>query len=169
MIHPSYTELIEAINANSEEEFSEAVLNSRYSLVLATSKRARQLIAGDPPLVSNSAGKKPLSIAIDELYRGKVKILPPHSLENLEQEGLIAEHNPGLGKADAAGDGTEDILKEGIIPEETAQAGMEEVFEESMAQDSSAAARTEDFSPEYEAEAEAEDEPDAGLEDLPEE
>ena len=45
MIHPSYTELIEAINANCDEGTEEAVLNSRYSLVLATSKRARQLIA----------------------------------------------------------------------------------------------------------------------------
>ena len=46
MIHPSYTELIEAINANSEDDDTTMSLNSRYSLVLATSKRARQLIAG---------------------------------------------------------------------------------------------------------------------------
>lgn len=51
------------------------MLNSRYSLVLAASKRARQLIAGAEPLVPGAAGKKPLSV-IDELYKGKVKILP---------------------------------------------------------------------------------------------
>ena len=40
MIHPSYTELIEAINTNSEDDDTTMSLNSRYSLVLAASKRA---------------------------------------------------------------------------------------------------------------------------------
>ena len=75
MIHPSYTELIQAINNNAEEDDNTMMLNSRYSLVLATSKRARQLIAGAEPLVDGAAGKKPLAIAIDELYKGKVKIV----------------------------------------------------------------------------------------------
>ena len=84
MIHPSYTELIEAINANSEDDDTTMSLNSRYSLVLAASKRARQLIAGSKPLVEGAAGKKPLSVAIDELYKGQVKILAPE--ENEEEE-----------------------------------------------------------------------------------
>lgn len=75
MIHPSYTELIEAINTNSEDDDTTMSLNSRYSLVLAASKRARQIIAGSKPMVEGAAGKKPLSVAIDELYKGKVKIL----------------------------------------------------------------------------------------------
>ena len=81
MIHPSYTELIDAINTNQEESDADMVLNSRYSLVLATSKRARQLIAGSKPLISKAEGKKPLSIAIEELYQGKVKILPASAKE----------------------------------------------------------------------------------------
>lgn len=84
MIHPSYSELIEAINTNNEDDDQSMVLNSRYSLVLATSKRARQIIAGSKPLVEGAAGKKPLSTAIDELYRGKVKILPGDSQEEEE-------------------------------------------------------------------------------------
>lgn len=75
MIHPSYSELIQAINTNSEEDDNTIMLNSRYSLVLATSKRARQLIGGAEPLVGGSAGKKPLSTAIDEFYKGKIKII----------------------------------------------------------------------------------------------
>ena len=75
MIHPSYSELIQAIYNNAEEDDNTMMLNSRYSLVLATSKRARQLIAGAEPLVSGTAGKKPLAIAIDELYKGEVKIV----------------------------------------------------------------------------------------------
>ena len=84
MIHPSYTELIEAINTNSEDDDTTMSLNSRYSLVLAASKRARQIIAGSKPMVEGAAGKKPLSVAIDELYKGKVKILAPE--ENEEKE-----------------------------------------------------------------------------------
>ena len=50
MIHPSYTELIQAVNKDVEESDT-PVCNSRYSIVLATSKRARQLIAGAEPMV----------------------------------------------------------------------------------------------------------------------
>lgn len=89
MIHPSYSELIEAINTNNEDDDESMVLNSRYSLVLATSKRARQLIAGSKPLVEGAAGKKPLAIAIDELYKGKVKILPGKHED--EEEAAAAE------------------------------------------------------------------------------
>lgn len=81
MIHPSYSELIQAINNNVEEDDNTMMLNSRYSLVLATSKRARQLIAGAEPLVPNAADKKPLSVAIDELYKGEVKIVAAESDE----------------------------------------------------------------------------------------
>lgn len=85
MIHPSYTELIQAINNNAEEDDNIMMLNSRYSLVLATSKRARQLIAGSEPLVDGAAGKKPLAIAIDELYKGKVKIVATSEEEETQE------------------------------------------------------------------------------------
>lgn len=73
MLHPSYSDLMKVVN--SEVEQGEApVVNSRYSIVMATSKRARQIIGGDEPLV-NAAGKKPLSVAVEELNQGKIKIL----------------------------------------------------------------------------------------------
>ena len=73
MIHPSYTELMKDVN--SEVEPGEVpVVNSRYSIVMATSKRARQIIAGEEPLVP-AKGRKPLSIAVDELNQGKIKIM----------------------------------------------------------------------------------------------
>ena len=81
MLHPSYSELIQAINNNAEEDDNTMMLNSRYSLVLATSKRARQLIAGAEPLVPNAADKKPLSVAIAELEKGEVKIVAAESDE----------------------------------------------------------------------------------------
>lgn len=72
MLHPSYTELMKVINGDSEEE---KVISSRYSIVLASAKRARQIIAGDMPLVEEKDGAKPLSTAVEELWEEKVKIL----------------------------------------------------------------------------------------------
>ena len=86
MLHPSYTDLMKVVNKDVEEGETK-VVNSRYSIVLATAKRARQLIAGDDAMVAGAAGKKPLSIAIDELYQQKVKILPeeePSAEEELD-------------------------------------------------------------------------------------
>ena len=75
MIHPSYVELMKVVN-NDVAIGEEPVVNSRYSIVMATSKRARQLIAGELPLVPVKDGQKPLSIAIEELNEGELKILP---------------------------------------------------------------------------------------------
>ena len=74
MIHPSYVELMKVVN-NNVEIGEEPVVNSRYSIVLATAKRARQIIDGEMPLVPVKDGEKPLSIAIDELNSGKIKII----------------------------------------------------------------------------------------------
>ena len=75
MIHPSYVELMKVVNDEAEIG-EEPVVNSRYSIVIASAKRARQIIAGAEPFVADAAGKKPLSIAVEELYRGEVKIVP---------------------------------------------------------------------------------------------
>lgn len=83
MLHPSYTDLMKVVN--SEVEPGEApVVNSRYSIVMATSKRARQLIGGEEALIY-SAGKKPLSVAIEELNQGKIKILSDEETEKDEE------------------------------------------------------------------------------------
>ena len=73
MLLPSYSDLMKVVN--SEVEQGEApVVNSRYSIVMAASKRARQIIAGEDPLVETDE-IKPLSIAVEELNQGAVKIL----------------------------------------------------------------------------------------------
>ena len=73
MIHPSYTDLMAVVNSEVEPG-EQPVVQSRYSIVLATAKRARQIIAGSEPLVE-CASNKPLSLAVEELYSGKVKIV----------------------------------------------------------------------------------------------
>ena len=87
MIHPSYSELMQEVNKETEID-EPPVVNSRYSIVLATSKRARQIIGGDTPLVPHANGKKPLSVAIEELYRGEVKIMPE---DGRKDEGGLTE------------------------------------------------------------------------------
>ncbi|MDD3204404.1 MAG: DNA-directed RNA polymerase subunit omega [Lachnospiraceae bacterium] len=72
MLHPSYTDLMNVVNSEVEQG-EQLVVNSRYSIVMATSKRARQIIAGEEPLI-DEVGKKPLSIAVEELNQGKIKI-----------------------------------------------------------------------------------------------
>ena len=74
MLHPSYAELIQALNSDVVEG-EPPVVNSRYSVVLATAKRARQLIEGAEPLCDKISCGKSLSIAVEEVYEGKVKII----------------------------------------------------------------------------------------------
>ncbi len=80
MLHPSYTDLMKVVNSDVEEGATK-IVNSRYSIVLATSKRARQLIDGEMPLVNTRNGEKPLSVAIDELNQGKIKIVAENAEE----------------------------------------------------------------------------------------
>ena len=58
MINPSVVDLLEKTK-------------DRYSLVILTSKRARQIIDGSEPLTS-SKSKKPLTLAIHEVEEGTV-------------------------------------------------------------------------------------------------
>ena len=72
MIHPSYNELYEVINKDRDKD--DPLLSSRYSVCTATARRAEQIIKGQETF-STPKRDKPLSIAIDEIYTGKVKVL----------------------------------------------------------------------------------------------
>jgi len=58
MINPSIVELLEKVD-------------NRYSLVTITSKRARQLIDGEAPLIDMNS-TKPLTLAINEVNVGEI-------------------------------------------------------------------------------------------------
>lgn len=79
MLHPSYTDLMKVVNSEIEPG-EHPVVNSRYSIVIATAKRARQLINGADPLIETDF-PKPLSVAIEELYEGKVKVIGDDEIE----------------------------------------------------------------------------------------
>lgn len=58
MINPSIVDLLKKVD-------------NRYSLVVATSKRARQIIEGQSPLVQVDS-TKPVTIAIEEISEGAI-------------------------------------------------------------------------------------------------
>ena len=83
MLHPSYTDLMKVVNSEVEE--GEApVVNSRYSIVMATAKRARQIIADQYADEEDKA--KPLSAAVKELSDRVIHILPNDESEEETQE-----------------------------------------------------------------------------------
>ena len=63
MLHPSVNDLLKKVD-------------SRYTLVMMISKRARQIVDGDEPLVNTDANK-PVSIAIYEIHQGKIEYSRP--------------------------------------------------------------------------------------------
>ena len=65
MIHPSYNELLKTLNEVRDE--NEPEIDSRYSLVIASAKRARQIVNGQEPLADHVSTYKPLSIAVEEI------------------------------------------------------------------------------------------------------
>ena len=93
MLHPSYTDLMKVVNKDVEEGETK-VVNSRYSIVMATAKRAREISDGSMPLVDTKPGEKPLSIAISEMNQGKITILAEEEAAKLaELEAKQAEEN----------------------------------------------------------------------------
>lgn len=85
MLKPSYAELMEVLNKDTEEA---SEITSRYTIVIAAAKRARQIIAGDTPMVDEKEGK-PLSTAVEEIREGKIKVVP-------EGQGTVLKLKPEI-------------------------------------------------------------------------
>jgi DNA-directed RNA polymerase subunit omega len=58
MIHPSLDVLVTKVD-------------SKYTLVVLTAKRAREIMSGDAPL-AESKSNKPVTVALEEVAQGKV-------------------------------------------------------------------------------------------------
>ena len=125
MIHPSYVDLMKVVNKNVEEGET-PVINSRYSIVMATARRARQLVDGDESLVEERKGEKPLSIAVEELNQGKIRILTEEEIKEYE---AMKEAEAAAEEADAAVD-TADEEAPAAEEEGTEFHGEEELYEE---------------------------------------
>lgn len=70
MFEPSAQKLINIVNKNIAEDSDK--VKSRYTLIVAASKRARQLVKDGDPRVAG--GANPLTIAVSELENGTIKI-----------------------------------------------------------------------------------------------
>lgn len=108
MLRPSYNQLINKANENAPE--NEPVVRSRYSIVLAAAKRARQLVDGNKTYVDGDV-RKPLSVAVAELNAGVVKIVP---------EGAVTEECAENEEATETVEGAEETAETEETAEETA-------------------------------------------------
>lgn len=78
MLYPAMTELSKMVD-------------SRYSLVIATSKRAREIEKGDNVLVKCDS-KNSVTQAVNEIYEGKVKIVNAEEADIHENDENIVNN-----------------------------------------------------------------------------
>ena len=70
MLHPSYSELMDIFNDGETDN----KVTSRYTIVIAAARRARQLIDGAPPAYGMQPSDKAVSLAVKEMQNRKIKI-----------------------------------------------------------------------------------------------
>jgi len=73
MLRPSYSELMDILNNNMDLDNK---VTSRYTIVIAAARRARQIVDGSPRDDGGVHTDKPVSIAVHEIASSKVFILP---------------------------------------------------------------------------------------------
>ncbi len=112
MLQPSYTQIMHKLNKEGTSK-----LTSRYSIVIAASKRARNIIdvineeaaatkeadktgerVIDPVKIKEAAelnellkNKKPISIAVDEIYEGKM-VMREFRPDIVEEEEVLEDN-----------------------------------------------------------------------------
>lgn len=112
MLQPSYTQIMQKLNAEGESK-----LTSRYSIVIAAAKRARNIIdiINEQAAATKEADKtgertispermkeanelnellktkKPISIAVDEIYEGKIRMKEYHPPVDEVEQGETSE------------------------------------------------------------------------------
>ena len=70
MLRPSYSELMSLLNEVNEEDNE---VTSRYTIVMAVAKRARQIIDGEEALAKSETDKA-VSLAVAEMSNGKLRV-----------------------------------------------------------------------------------------------
>lgn len=85
MLRPSYSELMDAINQN---DLVDSKITSRYTIVIATAKRARQLIENDQTASKDSA-ENAVMIAVKEINKQKISIIQKST--NYSNEEIYAD------------------------------------------------------------------------------
>ena len=86
MLRPAYSDILDVITKDAED----STIGSRYTIVIAAAKRARQLTDHAEPMVENIKVNKPVSIAVNEIYEGKLKVRQGQPIVEKEK-GELAE------------------------------------------------------------------------------
>lgn len=111
MSQQTYNDLIDAAkNTNAIQDDTDKLVESRYAAVIASAKRARQIIDGADPVLPNAEGRKPLAIAVEELARNLVTI--KRGTEVDDDPKIAARENLGFAFAldeDSEDEDSEDI------------------------------------------------------------
>ena len=149
MLRPSYSELMDAV---MQEESLDPRVVSRYTLVLAAAKRARQITDGASPL-TYAPTDRAVSIAVKELHEGKLKIRVEANLLDGSIERLLRQKDriraiSALSKDDlredlkdayepaaySTHDPDEDALDMSFVPhtDDEAKSDFEDIFDEPL-------------------------------------
>jgi len=92
MLKPSYGSLIQVLNKDAK---ADAQITSRYSIVIAASKRARQIVAGAEHMEMPSTDKA-VTIAVNEIYKGLIKVVPKEGATAYDDHEHVVPNMPTL-------------------------------------------------------------------------
>ena len=112
MLTPSYSELMEKINT---DKLVDSKITSRYTIVLAVAKRARQIIDGSDPL-TYAPTDRAVSIAVKEMGEGKIKINVEEDLLDGSYERMLVSQNKFKNITAASSDDLREDLKDTYEP-----------------------------------------------------
>jgi len=112
MSQQSYNELIDAANnTNAIQDDTDKLVESRYSVVIASAKRARQLIDGASPVLPVDPSRKPLSIAVEELAKNAITIKRGSEIEDEFRTNAVDKRfDFATEDFDEDDDGTQDLI-----------------------------------------------------------
>jgi len=123
---------MDVLNANKEGKD----VSSRYTVVIAAAKRARQIIDGDTPMVEDFNSGKPVTTAVQELLEDKIQIVG-------EGEGTVLN----LPKKENLKEETEHELEKIKIQNEASEAENNDEAEDDFADDEEDMQVTDDEEP----------------------
>jgi len=113
MLRPSYSDLMEAIKAG---EKLDSRVTSRYTVVLAAAKRARQITDGANPLTYAPADRA-VSIAIKEMSEGKLRVKVQEDLLDGSYERMLKDQYRYRGMTGLSKDDLREDLKDNYAPD----------------------------------------------------
>ena len=97
------------------DKLVDSKITSRYTIVLAVAKRARQIIDGAAPM-TYAPSDRAVSIAVKEMGEGKIKINVEEDLLDGSYERMLASQNKFAAIAAASTDDLREDLKDDYEP-----------------------------------------------------